>query len=952
VTAPPLHGVDLLLERERELRCIDAAIAAAREGSGRSVVVEGPAGIGKSAVLAAARAAAEDGATRFLRARGAELERDFAFGVVRQLFEPMLHEATAAERDDLLQGPARLAARVLGLPGALEEGEAPAAAPDASFTVLHGLYWLCANLAADQLVVLSVDDAHWADTSSLRFLAYLLPRLEELKVALLVATRPEAEAPAEEAHLLATLTADPHADVMHPAPLSVTAVGRLVQARLGMVPHTAFTAACHRATGGVPFLVRELVEALSLEGMSPDAQTAARVEAVGARTARRWIQLRLGRLPAPAARLARAVAVLERAQLPRAAALAELDPAQAAEAADTLVAAGILEPDRPLAFVHPLVRAGVYEELAGAERSLAHRRAAELMDSDPAGEERAAEHLLATEPSGDGWIARRLVDAARTAARRGAPESAAVLLRRGLAEPPPAAERAGLLLELGIAETTAGQAAGEEHLREALDVAGDDAGVALGAALVLAHALGRAERIEDAVAVVDRTAAQLRTRDGQTAELLETLAMMAGMLDASTAPALDGRLKAMRRRADDEDATREVLAAAAIRAVATNEPAEVGIALARRAFAVSPRMVPAPTDLPWFVQATIALVWADAFHEVIGPIEAGLVESRATGDSALFATSMTWRAWLLLRRGDLQGAAGDARTVLDASDLPAPRLYRTVAVGVLVSALTDQGDLEAAEEALHQAARDPARSHSGAMLLLARGRLRAAERRHEEALADMGAAADIAMRIGATSPSSLAWRSEAALVHLALGERERAERLVREELELARAFGAPRALGVALRAAGVVVGGDEGEQLLREAATALEAAGATLESARAIIDLGALLRRANRRADARQLLREGLDVAHRAGAVPLADLAEVELRASGAKPRRARLSGLEALTASERRVAELAAQGMTNREIAQALFVTARTVEGHLTQTFQKLDVRSREDLAVALVAT
>src|SRR3954466_2349129 len=399
VSAAPLPGVDLLLERERELRCIGAAIAAAREGSGRSVVVEGPAGIGKSAVLAAARMASEDAATRFLRARGAELERDFAFGVVRQLFEPMLHEASAAERADLLQGPARLAARVLGLPGALEEGEAPAAAPDASFAVLHGLYWLCANLAANQLVVLSVDDAHWADASSLRFLAFLMPRLQELRIALLVAARPEAEV--EEAHLLATLPADPHADVVHPAPLSVGAVGRLVEAHLDAAPEEAFTAACHRATGGVPFLVRELVEAVGREGMTPDARTAARVEGVGASTARRWIQLRLGRLPAPAARLARAVAVLERAQLPRAAALAELDPAQAAEAADALVAAGILEPERPQAFIHPLVRAGVYEELGGADRSHAHRRAAELMDDDPAGEERAAEHLLATEPAGD-----------------------------------------------------------------------------------------------------------------------------------------------------------------------------------------------------------------------------------------------------------------------------------------------------------------------------------------------------------------------------------------------------------------------------------------------------------------------------------------------------------------------------------------------------------------------
>jgi DNA-binding CsgD family transcriptional regulator len=149
----------------------------------------------------------------------------------------------------------------------------------------------------------------------------------------------------------------------------------------------------------------------------------------------------------------------------------------------------------------------------------------------------------------------------------------------------------------------------------------------------------------------------------------------------------------------------------------------------------------------------------------------------------------------------------------------------------------------------------------------------------------------------------------------------------------------------------VVVGGDEGGELLREAALTLDAAGAALESARAIIDLGALLRRANRRADARELLREGLDIAHRGGAVALADQAETELRAAGAKPRRARLTGLDALTASERRVAELAAQGMTNREIAQALFVTTRTVEGHLTRTFQKLDVRSREDLPGVLVS-
>jgi DNA-binding CsgD family transcriptional regulator len=943
-TAPirqqPPSAVDLL-ERDGELARVETAIASARWGAGAAVVVEGAAGIGKSAVLAAARAAAEHESTRVLRARGAELERDFAFGVVRQLFEPALRDASHAQRADLLQGPAGLAARVLGLPGAPADGEPPAATPDATFTVLHGLYWLCANLAADQPLVLAIDDAHWADTSSLRFLAFLLARLEELPVALVLATRPEIEG--DGAHLLALLAAEPSAEVVRLAPLSEAAVAQLVEIGLGATPDAEFAAACHRATGGSPFLVRELVDALYTEGVEPRSQAAARVEAAGARGARRWILLRMARMSMPAVRLARALAVLEYGELAHAAALADLDAVVASQAADALVGAGILAPGRPLAFVHPLVRAGVYDELAAAERSLAHRRAAELLD----GEERSAEHLLATEPAGDAWIAQRLTEAARTAARRGAPESAVVLLRRALAEPPPPSERAQVLLELGIAEATSGDAAGEEHLEEALRYAEDD-GVRLGATLLLAHALGRAERSAQAVRIVDTTAASLRDGDERVREQLEALAMSVGMIDASTAPALADRLDALRRRADRPDAPRDVLAVGALRAVESNEPAWVGAALARRAFAAGPRAVPAPTDLPWFVQAAIALVWADALDEAQVRLDAGVAEGRATGDCALFAASLAWRAWLLLRRGDLQGAAGDARTVLDAADLPAPQLYRTVATAILVSTHIEQGELGAAEAALDRfGADEPTRTQSGAALLLARGRLHLARRRLEAGLTDILEAGRIALATGAASPGYLPWRSAAAHAHAMLGDRDAAVRLVREELALARAFGAPRTLGVSLRSAGVVICGDEGEELLREAVATLQHS--DLERARALVDLGALLRRANRRREARELLREALDVAHHAGARPVADRAETELRATGARPRRAQLTGVEALTASERRVAELAAQGLTNREIAQALFVTARTVEGHLTRTFQKLDLRSRDDLAGAL---
>ena len=213
----------------------------------------------------------------------------------------------------------------------------------------------------------------------------------------------------------------------------------------------------------------------------------------------------------------------------------------------------------------------------------------------------------------------------------------------------------------------------------------------------------------------------------------------------------------------------------------------------------------------------------------------------------------------------------------------------------------------------------------------------------------MLAAGDVALAIGSTCPGYLPWRSAAALAHCALGDRDAALRLAEEEVALARAFGADRTLGVALCGAGVVAGGQAGEALLRESVACQERAGAALERARALAELGALLRRGNRRVEARALLREALDVAHRAGAAPLADRAETELRATGARPRRAVLTGVTALTASERRVAELAADGLTNREIAQARFVTMRTVEGHLTSVFAKLDVRSRVELPDAL---
>jgi hypothetical protein len=477
----------LLLERDRELERIGHCPQRARQGHGGALIVEGPAGIGKTVLLAAGRDVAVGEGFRVLRARGAELEREFAFGVVRQLVEPVVAGASEEERARLLDGPPGVAARLLGLPGVGDVvTEAAPVAPNPSFAVLHGLYWLCANLAADRPLALVVDDAHWADCASLRFLAFLLPRLEELRAAVLLGARPAESGESQE--LLAALTMDPATEVVRVGPLTTTAVARLVAAGLGVAPEPEFATACSQASGGTPFLVGTLIEALREEGIAPVTASVGKVREVATATLGRWAMLRLVRLGPDAARLARAVTVLERAELDQAARLAELAPLDAARAAHLLARAGVLEEGPPLGFAHPLLRGAVYRDLAAAERGEAHVHAARLLSENHDSPARVAEHLLATTPAGDGWVVEQLRAASREATARGAPESAAAYLRRALTEPPSPEVEGGMLLELGTAEFSAGQPGWHDHLEDAVQSARDDT-TRIAAAVLFANAL-------------------------------------------------------------------------------------------------------------------------------------------------------------------------------------------------------------------------------------------------------------------------------------------------------------------------------------------------------------------------------------------------------------------------------------------------------------------------------
>jgi DNA-binding CsgD family transcriptional regulator len=564
--------------------------------------------------------------------------------------------------------------------------------------------------------------------------------------------------------------------------------------------------------------------------------------------------------------------------------------------------------------------------------------------------------LLVSELAGDHWAVDRLVAAARAARKQGAPDSEAVFLRRALAEPPPPGDRSALLLGLGMAEASAGLAGWPEHLQQAVDTA-PDAEAAAEAAMVLAHALSRVQRYTEAVQVLDRAASALDPGHAELALQLEAAAVLPALNDPVAAPSVAFRRERFRERAaSDAAAPPEVLASAAFVSILTNEPAETGAVLATRALLAEDSAGPVSDSGPWFSFAawfshtTFALLLAERYAQLRPLLDASIAQARVTGDGGRLAVGLRDRGWLALRRGDLGAAEGDARTALAATELPAPPMYRVMNGSLLIKVLVDQGKLDDAEQAL--APLDPEAGSGFATawgLRFARGRLRVAQGRVADGLEDfLGLGADLT-RAMISCPSYLPWRAEASLAQLTLGDRESAGRLAEEELGLAQAFGTSRAIGVAKRAAGIIAGGERGELLLRQAIDALERGDAKLERARASADLGAMLRRRNRRIEARELLREALDAARGAGASPLAEYAETELRATGARPRRVVLSGLDSLTASERRVAEFAGQGLSNREIAQTLFVTARTVEGHLTSVFRKLQVDSRDELPAAL---
>jgi DNA-binding CsgD family transcriptional regulator len=939
--AGPGGGPTRLLERERELEVLDRAIAGTLAGTAGLVLVEGPAGIGKSRLLAEARKRAADNALSVLSARGGELERDFPFGVVRQLYEPCL--ADEGVRGRVLEGAARAAANVFGLPRELVEDEGSG---DGGFASLHGLYWLTGNLSAEAPLLLAVDDLHWCDRASLRFLAYLTRRLEGLPV-LVVGSLRASEPGADEA-LLAELESDPGAQVLSPGPLSPSAAGEIVRQRLGDGAEPAFADACHVSTDGNPLLLNELLKALEAERVPPDAAHVDVVADLGPRAVSRAVLLRLARLSPDAVSVARSLAVLgDGAELTAVGALAGLDGEALSTAGRELVRAEILRPDPPLGFVHPLVQAAVYRDLAPGERELSHDRAARLLLGLDASPEHVAAHVVAMPRCGERWVVDVLQAAARTAFAKGAPDAAIASLDRALGEPLPPELRTELLFELGRAQALTSLPDSAETLRSAYEGAVDPV-MRAHAADWLACTLVFLEAPDEAAEVARRTTLELPAELddlGRQLEAGELISLFFGARD-------DGgeRLDRLRghRTIDTErgPGARMLAAVAAWEWAESAGPADQVVALAHAALRDGTLVT---ADAGYLVVGAILPLALADLDEAAELWDAVRAEAHRSGFVFTLMAAQLWGGYTQYLRGELAEAESELKAALvSVADWGVPT-QQPWATAVLAELLVDRGAVLEAR-ALLDGAPDPLPGSDPAILLhRAQIRVLLAERRAEEALAH----ADVLQSHAGwrRHPRYVPWRSLKAQALDRLGRQEEAVALAAEELEIARAWGSSGTVGRSLRVLGAIER-EDGLEHLGEACALLEHAPARLERAKALAALGEVLRRARRPTEAREPLRKALELAAICGATALVERARAELYATGARPRTTALSGVGSLTASERRVADLAVDGLSNRDIAQSLYVTPKTVEVHLSSAYRKLGIGSRRELPRALAET
>jgi DNA-binding CsgD family transcriptional regulator len=916
-----------LIERDDWLKELAASFGG--QSPPLAVIIEGGPGLGKTGFLNAACHLAGEAGLHVLRARGSPREIESPFGVVRQLLQSDPGNISPSE-DQLCMG---------------EWTSTPSGGKAPLDEVFHQLFVSFSKRAGERPLVVAIDDMHWADHESLMWVHYLTRRLHSGSIWFLGTATPRVAGVALRA--VDSIIAEPSTRVLSLRNLTARAVEQLVGQRLRRDPDDDFARICHEVTGGNPFLLFSLLSNLEQDGAYAEISEEALTTLAPPPVARAILGRMEGLSPETHSFLEATAILGDDVDHRIAAELAGVDASVASQMADALSEIHILRDARPLRFIYPLERSTVCGEMGHARRARAHAEAARLVDLHGSTLDQVADHLLQTEPIGDDWTAQKLERSARKYGDRGQWELAVRCFTRALAEPPNPGARPGLLVSLASAEAALGLTAALDHLGEAAELGADPIALAH-AALQCVESYSEGSLPPASVATFHHLAAELGNEHLDLRLRLE-VAVATRASNPSGVPMITSNFESALVGKRTGWTRPERMALAHLSYIYSLDPARGSAAYV----ASMAEQAVDPNDLAlddaFFVivtaRALTTMVRAGRFDMAQHLTRLAQAVALKSNSKLAIAEFSVVLAHALNLQGSLDESEIESRRALAAAENH-PWQSRPMCVGLLAATLVDQGRTREAVSLLET---EPPISTPKTLADLApleqRSRIRLLEGRTDEALADLRPARQWAESRGVRNPAVTSWRALVSSAFDVAGRLPEARELAKQNLEEARAFGALWSLGSALRIAGKMSEPSSRLTLLSESSRVLEPAGALVEYARASIDLGVALRMDDQDVNARSALRRGADLAFRCHAKPLANRAERELRAAGARPRRLALIGSEALTPAERRVAELAAAGKNNAGIAHALFISDKTVEGHLSRCYQKLGIRSRAEL-------
>lgn len=927
-------GPTPLVGRDREASWLRGASGAAADGSGAARLLLGAPGLGKTALLTEL-CDATSGPVRVLRAAATRGRAESGFGVVRELLGP-----DAAARAATLPGGARWAQAALADPGTdrTDGGSAVGAvgAVPELHGALHALYWLTVDLTGDGPLLLVVDDLQWSDDESLAFLGFLLRRLSGLPLGVVLAARPgPGGGPGERLTGIAAAAGDA---VRTLAPLDRDDVRRLAALRAGAPPDESRLDTLVRVSGGNPLLVEQLVPDGGGEIVLPAEASEEVVDDLVEH------QVRLG----GAAPTAVALAVVGEAGEDLLAAVARVPTATVRESLAALAACGLTLPGRA-AFRHDRLRGAVLRRCAGpGELDTLRRRAGRVLSDAGSPAELVAGILEPLPAPPEPWMVDVFAEAADSAARRGAPGTEARLLDLVVRARPDDVE-VRLRLAATIGQRDPDRAL--DHLQHALDVAHDMAGRARAAAAFAMTALA-VQRAPEGVELLERVLTEL---DGDTtpaaAELrthLEAALLVVGLDEKRTVAPTMARMRAMSVPEGRTPAERQKLAMMTVATAMQGGPAVAAVDGARRVLLADDGGLGGWAALA----SSLVLRLGDETAESDAVLDRLVVAARDRASAWTYALVTGTRSTNRLATGDLLEAELDALAALEITSRETWSDNAVVPTIALASVRVHRGDPAGAEELLDGISRPRTEDFAWEYhdLLMVRAGARAVAGDTEGALRTYEHCGRSLAEAGIANPVFAPWWAEAAMLLGDLGRHREAAAAAEHGEELADRWGTPRGAGLALLAA-AAADPARAHPLLAEAVDALERSPARLDQARARRRLGTELLRQGRVRAARSQLRTAAQLAARCGAVHEAGTARDLLVAAGGRMRRPRGSPLDSLTAAEHRVVRLAAEGLRNREIAEALFVTLRTVEVHLTGAYRKLGVADRSALTALVGA-